>query len=93
MLQNLKRVEGWQALTAQDLTDFERAGKALREQLSRTEAPLAQQVRMRLALWIFDTGLETRQADMDLLDRLSQTDSCDRKEIHHDTSDCFRDHQ
>jgi hypothetical protein len=93
MPQNLRPVAGWQVLTAQDLIDFEMASKALREQLSRTEAPLDEQVRMRLALWIFETGLETSQADMDLLDRLSQTDSCDRKGNHHDTSDCFGDHQ
>jgi hypothetical protein len=59
-------------LTEQDRTDFERARHALCEQLPRTEAPPAQQVRMRLALWIINTGLETNQADFDLLDRLSQ---------------------
>ena len=70
MPQHLKRVAGWQALTDQDLADFEKAGKSLREPLSRTEAPPEQQVRMRLALWIFKTGLKTKQADMDLLERL-----------------------
>lgn len=74
MPQDLRKVEGWQVLTDQDLANFERASRALREQLSRTEAPLVQQVRMRLALWIFDTGLETKQADINLLDRLCQTD-------------------
>ena len=57
-------------LTEQDRADFEKASNALREQLGRTEASPAQQVRMRLALWIFRTGLETNQADFDLLDRL-----------------------
>jgi hypothetical protein len=74
MPQALRKVEGWQVLTAQDLADFERTSQALREQLSRTEAPLEQQVRMRLVLWIMETGLETKQADMALLDRLCQTD-------------------
>ena len=74
MPQNLRPREGWQVLTAQDLANFERASKALREQLNRTKAPLMQQVRMRLALWVFETGLETKQADRDLLDGLCQTD-------------------
>jgi hypothetical protein len=74
MPQNFRPIEGWQVLTAQDLADFERASQALREPLSRTEAPPEQQVRMRLVLWIMETGLETKQADLDLLDRLCQTD-------------------
>ncbi len=67
-------MEGWQALTDQELADFERASQALREQMSRTEAPPTQQVRMRLALWILTTGLELKQANRDLLDRLFQPD-------------------
>ena len=74
MPQDLRPVNGWQVLTAQDLADFERPSKALREQLSRTEALLDEQIRRRLALWIFETGLTPSLADMDLLDRLSQTD-------------------
>ena len=58
------------ALTDQDRADFEKAYHALREPLSRTKAPPEQQVRMRLALWIFQTGLEDNRADFDLLDRL-----------------------
>ena len=56
--------------TAQERTDFERTRAALCEQLHHTQASPAQQVRMRLVLWIIQTGLETNQADFALLDRL-----------------------
>lgn len=72
-------LNGIRTLTAQDRTEFERACHALREQLPRTEAPPVEQVRMRLALWIMQTGLETNQADFDLLDRLcsaGESESC-----------------
>lgn len=74
MPQDLKQIEGWQVLTAQDLADFEKARQVLCEQLERTEAPLVRQVRMRLALWIIRTGLEINQADFDLFDRLCQNE-------------------
>jgi hypothetical protein len=57
-------------LTAQERTDFERTRQALHEQLRHTQATPAQQVRMRLVLWIIHTGLATNRADFDLLDRL-----------------------
>lgn len=72
MPQNLKQIEGWQVLTAQDLADFEKASQVLCEQLERTTAPPEQQVRMRLALWIVRTELEIKQADFNLFDRLCQ---------------------
>ena len=72
MSQDLRQREGWQVLTAQDLADFEKARQVLCEQLERTTAPPEQQVRMRLAFWIIRTGLEIKQADFDLFDRLCQ---------------------
>ena len=93
MPQDLKKVEGWQALTDQDLADFEKASQTLREQLSRTEARLSSRCGCALRCGSLKPGWKPSQVDMDLLDRLSQTDSCDRKESHHDTSDCFGDHQ
>jgi hypothetical protein len=57
-------------LTAQERTDFERTRQALEEQLHQTQATPAQQVRMRLVLWIIHTGLETNRANFDLLERL-----------------------
>jgi hypothetical protein len=57
-------------LTAQERTDFERTHQALHEQLRHTQATPTQQVRMRLVLWIIQTGLETNRADFALLDRL-----------------------
>lgn len=59
-----------QTLTEQELAECETAYRALSEQVSRTEAPPEEQVRMRLARWILETGLETHRADLDLLDRL-----------------------
>ena len=61
-------------LTAQDRIEFERAFHALDEPLEQTKAPPVEQVRMRWARWIFRTGLETNQADFDLLDRLCPAD-------------------
>jgi hypothetical protein len=61
---------GLRTLTAQERTDFERTRQALREQLRHTQATPAQQVRIRLVLWIIHSGLETNRADFDLLDRL-----------------------
>jgi hypothetical protein len=61
---------GLRTLTAQERTDFERTRQALHEQLHRTQATPTQQVRIRLVLWIIQTGLETNQADFALLDRL-----------------------
>jgi hypothetical protein len=61
---------GLRTLTAQERADFERTRQALHEQLRHTQATPAQQVRMRLVLWIIHTGLETNRADFDLLDRL-----------------------
>ena len=57
-------------LTAQECIEFKQAYHALSEQLGQTAAPPIAPVRMRLALWIVRTGLETSQADFGLLDRL-----------------------
>ncbi len=62
--------DGLRTLTAQERTDFERTRQALHEQLRHTQATPAQQVRMRLVLWIMNTGLEANRADFALLDRL-----------------------
>ena len=62
------------ALTAQERTDFERTRQALHEQLRHTQATPAQQVRMRLVLWIMNTGLATNRADFALLDRLCESE-------------------
>jgi hypothetical protein len=72
MTKETEPVTGVRTLSPQDRTDFVRTQQALHEQLSRTQATPAQQVRMRLLLWIVRTGLETNRADFDLLDRLCQ---------------------
>ena len=74
MPQDLRPIAGWQALTAQELAEWEQVSRVLREQVSQTEAPLVEQVRMRFVLWMMETGLETKQADRDLLDRLCPTE-------------------
>ena len=71
MAQDRKLPAGWQALTEQELAVFAKAYLALSEQLSRTEAPPAEQVRRRFVRWIFQAGLETGTADLDLLDHFS----------------------
>jgi hypothetical protein len=70
MAQNTATTTSLRTLTAQERTDFERTHQALDEQLRHTQATPAQQVRMRLVLWIIHTGLETNRADFALLDRL-----------------------
>ena len=70
MAQNTAPSTSLRTLTAQERTDFERTRQALHEQLRHTQANPAQQVRMRLVLWIIHTGLETNRADFALLDRL-----------------------
>ena len=67
-------------LTAQDRIEFERAYYALQEQLGQTDASPAQQTRMRLARWIFRTGLETNRADFDLLDCLCRDHEAGERE-------------
>jgi hypothetical protein len=70
MAQEIAPTTSLRTLTAPERTDFERTRQALHEQLRHTQATPAQQVRLRLVLWIMSIGLETNRADFALLDRL-----------------------
>jgi hypothetical protein len=72
MTKETEPATGVRTLPPQDRADFVRTQQVLQEQLSRTQAMPAPQVRMRLVLWIVRTGLETNRADFALLDRLCQ---------------------